>query len=95
MSFNLLSTNESYPDVIEYIQANRPDLVFLHEASRPWEVAMESAPLDYEVIRPRSDEPDLRHARSGGIRRCRSRLFRVRCCATKGGVGDLCARGLA
>ena len=56
MSFNLLSTNENYPDVVEYIQVNQPDLVFLHEASRPWEVAMESAPLDYEVIRPRSDD---------------------------------------
>ncbi|MCH7582752.1 MAG: endonuclease/exonuclease/phosphatase family protein [Acidobacteria bacterium] len=56
MSFNLLSTNESYSDVIEYIRAVDPDLVLLHEASRPWEVAIESANLDYEVIRPRSDE---------------------------------------
>lgn len=56
MSFNLLSTNESYPDVVEYIQGNRPDLVFLHEASRPWEVAMDAADWDYEVIRPRSDD---------------------------------------
>lgn len=56
MSFNLLSTNESYPDVVEYIQAHRPDLVFLHEASRPWEVAMDAADWDYEVIRPRSDD---------------------------------------
>ncbi|MGH3649582.1 MAG: endonuclease/exonuclease/phosphatase family protein [Acidimicrobiia bacterium] len=56
MSFNLLSTNESYSDVIEYIEAIDPDLVLLHEASRPWEVAMESAGLDYQIIRPRSDE---------------------------------------
>jgi endonuclease/exonuclease/phosphatase (EEP) superfamily protein YafD len=56
MSFNLLSTNESYSDVIEYIQAVDPDLVLLHEASRPWEVALESASLDYEIVRPRSDD---------------------------------------
>lgn len=56
MSYNLLSTNESYSEVIDYIEATNPDLVFLHEASRPWEVALESAGLDYEVIRPRSDQ---------------------------------------
>lgn len=56
MSFNLLSTNESYSELIEYIEATDPDLVLLHEASRPWEVALESARLDYEVIRPRSDQ---------------------------------------
>lgn len=56
MSFNLLSANESYSDVIEYIETVVPDLVLLHEASRPWEVAMESAGLDYEIVRARSDE---------------------------------------
>jgi endonuclease/exonuclease/phosphatase (EEP) superfamily protein YafD len=56
MSFNLLSTNEDYPDVIDYIEGVDPDLVLLHEASRPWEVAMESAGLDYEVVRPRSED---------------------------------------
>lgn len=56
MTFNLLSTNEDYAAVVEYIEAVDPDLVFLHEASRPWEVAMESADLDYEIIRPRSDD---------------------------------------
>jgi endonuclease/exonuclease/phosphatase (EEP) superfamily protein YafD len=56
MSFNLLSTNESYSEVIEYIQTVDPDLVLLHEASRPWEVAIESADLDYQIIRPRSDD---------------------------------------
>ncbi len=55
MSFNLLSTNESYADVIGYIRTVDPDLVFLHEASRPWEVAIESANLEYEVIRPQSE----------------------------------------
>lgn len=56
MSFNLLSTNESYADVIEYIETVDPELVLLHEASRPWEVAMESSGLNYQIIRPRSDE---------------------------------------
>ncbi|MFZ0015054.1 MAG: endonuclease/exonuclease/phosphatase family protein, partial [Acidimicrobiia bacterium] len=56
MSFNLLSTNEEYSEVIEYIETVDPDLVLLHEASRPWEVAMESAGLDYDIIRPRSDD---------------------------------------
>ncbi|MGH3651067.1 MAG: endonuclease/exonuclease/phosphatase family protein [Acidimicrobiia bacterium] len=56
MSFNLLSTNESYSEVIDYIATVNPDLVLLHEASRPWEVAMESGELDYEIIRPRSDD---------------------------------------
>jgi endonuclease/exonuclease/phosphatase (EEP) superfamily protein YafD len=56
MSFNLLSTNENYPEVIEYIESVDPDLVLLHEASRPWEVAMESAEMDYQIIRPRSED---------------------------------------
>jgi len=55
MSFNLLSTNESFSDVIEYIKVTDPDIVLLYEASRPWEVALESAGLGYEIIRPRSD----------------------------------------
>ena len=55
MSFNLLSTNESYSEVVEYIEATDPDLVLLHESSRPWEVAMESSGLDYEIIRGRSE----------------------------------------
>jgi endonuclease/exonuclease/phosphatase (EEP) superfamily protein YafD len=55
MSFNLLSTNESYNEVIEYIEATAPDLVLLHESSRPWEVAMASSGLDYEIVRGRSD----------------------------------------
>lgn len=56
MSFNLLSTNESYSEVIDYIETVSPDVVLLHEASRPWEVAIESAGLDYQVIRGRSDD---------------------------------------
>ena len=55
LNFNLLSTNESYAAVIDYIEAVDPDLAFLHEASRPWEAAIKSAGLDYEIIRPRSE----------------------------------------
>jgi endonuclease/exonuclease/phosphatase (EEP) superfamily protein YafD len=56
MSFNLLSDNESYSEVIDYIEAVRPDIVLLHEASRPWEVAMDSSGLEYEIIRARSED---------------------------------------
>lgn len=55
MSFNLLSDNERFAKLIDYIRTIDPDLVFLHEASRPWEVAVEAADLGYEVIRPRAD----------------------------------------
>ena len=56
MSFNLLSDNERFGEVIDYIRAVDPDLVLLHEASRPWEVAMEAAELGYQIIRPRSED---------------------------------------
>lgn len=56
MSFNLLSQNESYSEVIEYIEAVDADIVLLHEASRPWEVAIDSADLGYEIIKARSDD---------------------------------------
>ena len=55
MSFNLLSDNERFAEVIDYIRTIDPDLVLLHEASRSWEVAVETAELGYEVIRPRAD----------------------------------------
>jgi endonuclease/exonuclease/phosphatase (EEP) superfamily protein YafD len=56
MSFNLLSTNESFADVFEYIETIDADIVLLHEASRPWEVAAEASAVGYQVIRPRSDD---------------------------------------
>jgi endonuclease/exonuclease/phosphatase (EEP) superfamily protein YafD len=56
MSFNLLSTNESFSEVLDYIENIDPDIVFLHESSRPWEVAAESADTGYQVIRPQSGE---------------------------------------
>lgn len=56
MSFNLLSINQGFNLVAEYIAAVDADVVLLHEASRPWEVALESAGLGYEIIRGRSDD---------------------------------------
>jgi endonuclease/exonuclease/phosphatase (EEP) superfamily protein YafD len=56
MSFNLLSTNDQYGDVVDYIRETDPDVVFLHEASLPWETAMESSGLGYEVARSRSED---------------------------------------
>lgn len=56
MSFNVLSDNERYSEVIEYIDAVDPDLVLLYEVSRPWEVALESSSLAYRIIRARSDD---------------------------------------
>lgn len=56
MSFNLLSTNDSYGEVVEYIRETDPDVVFLHEASLPWETAMESSDLGYEVTKSRSED---------------------------------------
>lgn len=56
MSFNLLSTNDNYREVADYIRANHPDVVLLHEASLPWETAMQSANLGYEITVARSDE---------------------------------------
>ncbi|MFZ0627382.1 MAG: endonuclease/exonuclease/phosphatase family protein [Acidimicrobiia bacterium] len=55
MSFNLLSNNANYNEVIEYINAIHPDLVFLHESSRPWEVALESSDLDYRIVRTQAE----------------------------------------
>lgn len=56
MSFNILSSNEQFGEVIGYIREVDPDIVFLHEASRPWEMAMEGADLPYEITRSRSQD---------------------------------------
>jgi endonuclease/exonuclease/phosphatase (EEP) superfamily protein YafD len=55
LSFNVLSNNENYNEVIAYIHAVEPDLVFLHESSRPWEVALESSDLDYQIVRTQAE----------------------------------------
>lgn len=56
MSFNLLSTNDDYAGVADFIRQNEPDLVLLHEASLPWETALASAGLDYDVVKARSED---------------------------------------
>jgi endonuclease/exonuclease/phosphatase (EEP) superfamily protein YafD len=56
MSFNLLSTNTSYSEVFAYIDETEPDIVFLHEASLPWETAAQSAATGYQVVIPRSED---------------------------------------
>ncbi len=55
MTFNLLSNNDNFSDVFAYIESVDPDLILLHESSRPWEVAANSAALGYEVILTRAD----------------------------------------
>jgi endonuclease/exonuclease/phosphatase (EEP) superfamily protein YafD len=56
LSFNLWGSNDHFGEVISYIRQHDPEVVFLHEASRPWEVAMQSSGLDYEVTQSRSQE---------------------------------------
>ena len=56
LSHNLLSTNEDFADMVAYLHEVDADLVFLHESSRPWEVALAAAELDYEIIRPAAEE---------------------------------------
>jgi endonuclease/exonuclease/phosphatase (EEP) superfamily protein YafD len=54
LSFNLLSSNKSYDEVIEFIRSSQADLVVLHEASRPWEEALAEAGLPYQIAPSRS-----------------------------------------
>jgi endonuclease/exonuclease/phosphatase (EEP) superfamily protein YafD len=56
LSFNLRASNDRFGDVVEYIRSVDADVVFLHEVSRPWEVAIESAGLGYQVTKSRSEE---------------------------------------
>lgn len=56
MTFNLFSQNEQYAEVVGFIQQRQPDLVFLHEASLPWELAVEALGGSYRIVRPRSDD---------------------------------------
>ncbi len=56
MTFNLFSPNEQYGEVIDLIREQSPDIVLLHEASRPWELAMDPLGESYRIIRPRSDD---------------------------------------
>jgi endonuclease/exonuclease/phosphatase (EEP) superfamily protein YafD len=57
LTYNLRgSANQSYAEVVDFIRRNEPDLVLLHEAYRPWELAMEPLSSDYRIIRGRSDD---------------------------------------
>jgi endonuclease/exonuclease/phosphatase (EEP) superfamily protein YafD len=56
LSFNLLSDNENFEEVIEYIRSVDADLVVLHEASLPWEEAIAESDLDYQVTVTRHPE---------------------------------------
>lgn len=49
LSFNVLSENENFDGIMDYIRETEADLVVLHEASLPWEEAVAEAGLDYEV----------------------------------------------
>lgn len=53
LSFNLRASNEQFAAVIDYIKEVDADVVFLHEVSRPWEVALDAADLDYHIYNNR------------------------------------------
>ena len=55
LSFNLFAANDRYDEVIGYLRGVDADIVFLHEASAPWETALEDADLGYEVVRSRAE----------------------------------------
>jgi endonuclease/exonuclease/phosphatase (EEP) superfamily protein YafD len=56
LSFNLLSDNENFDEVVDYISSIDADLVVLHEASLPWEEAIAESGLDYRVTVTRHPE---------------------------------------
>lgn len=57
LSFNLLSTNERYDDVVAHIRETEPDVVFLHEGTALWEEALAGFFLpDYEIVSGRTEE---------------------------------------
>jgi len=56
VSFNLFASNEEYEAVAGFIRDSNADLVFLHEASRPWEEAIAEADLGYTIVKTRTDD---------------------------------------
>jgi endonuclease/exonuclease/phosphatase (EEP) superfamily protein YafD len=57
LSFNLLSTNTRYEDIVAYIRETDPDVVFLHEGTARWEDALATFHLpDYELVAGRTPE---------------------------------------
>lgn len=57
LSFNLLEENENFGQVAEFLRDSDADVIFLHEAYRPWEEALVGADLPYRVDIVR--DPDL------------------------------------
>ncbi|MFO7548156.1 MAG: endonuclease/exonuclease/phosphatase family protein [Acidimicrobiia bacterium] len=49
VSYNVLSDNDRFGEVIDFLRATEADVVFLHEVSRPWEEAILDAGLPYIV----------------------------------------------
>lgn len=58
MSFNVYSNNDQFGEVAAFIRELDPDMVFLHEVWRPWEVAIEAAGLPYQTTLSRSENLD-------------------------------------
>ncbi len=56
LSFNVNGNNDRYTEVIDYIRAEDPDVVFVHEATFLWEDAFAAADLPYRV-EPGRQEP--------------------------------------
>lgn len=56
LSFNLLSSNRNYDEVISYVQNSGADLVVLHEGTRRWERALTEANLAYEITETRAPD---------------------------------------
>ena len=48
VSFNVLASNESYSDVIEFIRETHAEVVVLHEINGRWEEAVEQAARTYD-----------------------------------------------
>lgn len=57
LSFNLLSTNEHYAEIVDYIRETEPDVVFLHEGTALAEQALAGFHLpEYEMVSGRTPE---------------------------------------
>lgn len=59
MTFNVNGLNGQHDAVIEYIESQRPDVVFIHEATFVWEDALVAAGLSYRVEPGRRDPLDF------------------------------------
>lgn len=55
LSFNLLSTNDRYDEVVDYIVRSGADVVFLHEGTLLWEEALAARDLPYEMVSGRDE----------------------------------------